>query len=98
MDYVKGKENVVANALSRISCSTENMEKFSLINETGDSDEVIQEFIEQENHTTTVHSANEVPLLGFLYADKPLNYYKHQMIIKVSKASPSTFMYKRKSF
>lgn len=96
IDYIQGKENKVADALSRNPKLSENNETQSLLNETGDSDEVIKEFI--ETNVTTVHSAQEMPVLGLPYAEKPLNYYKNQMIIKISESSPVPLSIREKVF
>ncbi|KAG5870449.1 hypothetical protein JTB14_003338 [Gonioctena quinquepunctata] len=55
-------ENVVADALSR-----NPPDNTSIINETGDIDDTIQDFIkESENYaTTTIHTAQEMPVLTF---------------------------------
>lgn len=106
IDYIKGKENYVADTLSRNIEETPNTnlnaekEKrkppSSLHNEPGDIDMSIQDFL--ENHITTVHSVNEPPLLSYPYCEKPLNYYKHQMIVKMSDSSTVPRFIKEKIF
>lgn len=108
-DYIKGKDNNVADSLSRNIESTGKTEDAiiktqtdtagSMINDIGDIDLTIQEFLKgNENHVTTIHSADEPPLLSYPYCDKPINYYKHQMIIKISDASPTPRVIREKVF
>lgn len=51
-----------------------------------------------ETNVSTIHSADEMPLLSLPYSERPLNYHKNQMIIKITESSPVPLCIREKVF
>lgn len=78
IEYTKGSENVVADALSRIEINALEDDQESV--RAQPDDETYQEIIPEEA-TSTIHSNVENPIQDAPYCDRPLNSYANQIVI-----------------
>lgn len=95
--YKEGKSNVVADALSRIPIEANNNETSSTISEPGNQGDNAASIANNpslsenpENHpnssdTQTIHSADDSPNYFIHFSERPLNYYRNQLIFKISR-------------
>lgn len=88
IQYKKGTQNKVADPLSRIECLVNEtdppifkyMEKFNENPlQSDNNDSIIVE--PDDDPDETVHSNHENPIIGIPIIEKPINYYKNQIIV-----------------
>lgn len=97
IQYKKGKENLVADALSRIELNALEDNDDDLLSilpqfdETEDillpeeADEILNTINELDNQTdNTVHTAIENPVFGIPISEKPLNFYMNRIELKLA--------------
>lgn len=87
--YKEGKTNVVADALSRMpatnSITEVNTNEFADRNTARESDEPQIDNPRLSDDIETVHSASTSDDYFIHFAERPINYYRNQIIFKVSK-------------
>lgn len=87
--YKEGRANVVADALSRItmennSHETENNTTSSFISGTNNNQNGNEQ---QEDDAQTIHSADDSGDYYIHFVERPINYYRNQLIFKISTFS-----------
>lgn len=88
--YKEGKTNVVADALSRMPSpnkagATELNVNESSRNNRPESEVVAINNLDDDSEVETVHSANTSDDYFIHFADRPINYYRNQLIFKISE-------------
>lgn len=84
--YKEGRTNVVADALSRMP--RENATELN-VTQTSDStlhrsEEVAENLQENSSEMDTIHSANTSDEYFIHFSERPLNYYRNQLVFKLS--------------
>lgn len=101
--YKKGTQNKVADPLSRIECLVNETESpiVKYINqfheelETDNQSIIAQAPIDSENDQrmletdATIHSSKENPIIGIPILEKPLNYFKNQIVLSEVNHPPN---------
>lgn len=87
--YKKGKENLVADALSRVEINAnetnqcdEDLDLISVIPNVGENIEVLSKELDNTDNQTQ-HTSIENPIFTIPISEKPLNYFTNRIILKL---------------
>lgn len=79
--YKQGKTNVVADALSRMPKTESGEVNYHRINDS-DNDSIVRQ---TPSESETIHSTDTSNDYYIHFANRPINYYRNQIIFRLSK-------------
>lgn len=94
-EYTKWKDNLVADALSRIDFNANELDDLTSVIANND-DHDYQDLVNERIETETVHSNIENLVLTIPFSERHVNNYKHQVILDISTNALTTVRTKNK--